>query len=64
MDEKQFYKVSDVAQIFEVTNFTARKWCREGLIKTIRLPGGEFRISHKALQDFANGKYGDKNVSS
>lgn len=52
-------KPSDVAKMFSVTVYTVRGWCKEGKIRSIKLPNGHTRIPHSAMVEYANQKYGD-----
>jgi len=48
--------IDDVAKKFNVNKETVRRWCRNGKIKYIKLPGdsgrGEYRFSPSDLQVF------------
>jgi len=48
--------IEDVAKMFNVNPETVRRWCRDGKIKFIKLPGdsgkGEYRFSTSDLQIF------------
>jgi len=48
------YTIDDIAKKFNVTSETVRRWCREGKIKFLKLPGqkGEYRFSEENINDF------------
>nr|WP_269140588.1 helix-turn-helix domain-containing protein [Archaeoglobus neptunius] len=39
-----FYTVKEVAGMLKVSERTVQKWCRNGVIRSVRLPGGQYRI--------------------
>ena len=40
----RFLSRKDVARLFGVSTSTVTRWAREGLLKTIRTPGGHYRF--------------------
>ncbi|MGD9129273.1 MAG: helix-turn-helix domain-containing protein [Candidatus Woesebacteria bacterium] len=57
MSELTYNKtIEDVAVMFNVNPETVRRWCRDGKIKFIKLPGdsgkGEYRFSESDLKIF------------
>ena len=48
---KIFYKVSEVASAFGLTNFTIHRWIREHKLKAIKL-GGSVRIRAEEVERF------------
>lgn len=57
MSELNYNKtIDDVAIMFNVNKETVRRWCRDGKIKFIKLPGnsgkGEYRFSKADILDF------------
>lgn len=59
--EDKYYSVKDVAQIFQVTEYTVRVWINETDDKKFKLAamkfGKSWRISKGALVDLANRMY-------
>lgn len=46
----RFLKTTEVAEILKVTPIAVAKWIREGKIKAVRLPGGQYRIPESELE--------------
>ena len=48
------YTIDNVAETFSVNPETIRRWCREGKMKFLKLPGekGEYRFSEGDIKDF------------
>lgn len=62
MDLDYKYSIEDVAKMFAVNPETVRRWCREGKIKFIKLPGkkSKYRFSETGIKEFiANSKDND-----
>lgn len=58
MNEK-LYKVSEVADLFEVTPATVRLWLREGTIEGVKIGRGHYwRIPESAVQSLATERHG------
>ena len=56
---KKFYTVSEIAVMFQVTEWTVRElWIKSGKLKATKI-GKQWRIPHEDLTAFANEKYGD-----
>lgn len=56
---KEFYSVSEVAQLLGKADFTVREWCRLGRVRAEKRRCGRGRtrdwmISHETLQDIRN----------
>jgi excisionase family DNA binding protein len=49
------YKVSQVAQEFNVSAHTIGRWIREEKIKAIKLPGGTYRIPTEEMERIRSG---------
>jgi excisionase family DNA binding protein len=49
MENKDFYKVSEVAKIMSVSRLTAYRWIKEGKIKVVRI-GKTMRIPRKEIE--------------
>lgn len=61
-EKLELLKVSQVAKIFSVTEWTVRTWLREGSIRGIKIAGashGHWRVTRKEIARFANERYGD-----
>lgn len=54
METEYKFTIDDVAETFNVTRETVRRWCREQKIGYIKLPGekGEYRFSQKNVDEF------------
>lgn len=54
MEADYRYTIDDVAETFNVNRETVRRWCREGRIEYIKLPGvkGEYRFSKGNVEKF------------
>lgn len=39
-----YYRLSEVAKIFNVSYVTIWRWCRDGKVETFTLPSGQRRI--------------------
>ena len=54
MDLDYKYSIEDVAKKFAVNPETVRRWCREGKIKYIKLPGkkSKYRFSETGIREF------------
>jgi len=46
---KEWMTSGEVARSLNMTDAAIRRWAREGLIETIRTPGGQYRFSRQAL---------------
>lgn len=46
---QRWVKASDVAEALDVSRKTVSSWIRDGRIKAIRTPGGQFRIPAEEL---------------
>jgi len=55
------FTIDDLANKFNVTPETVRRWCRSGLLQYKKLPGvkGEFRFSQKDIEDFLDSLQGN-----
>lgn len=53
------YSIEDVARKFSVNPETVRRWCRDGKIAYIQLPGkrSKYRFSEQAITDFVKNIY-------
>jgi len=54
MDLDYKFTIEDVAKKFTVNPETVRRWCREGKIKFIKLPGkkSKYRFSETGIREF------------
>ncbi len=46
---ERLVRLSEAAQVLGVTPQTLRRWGRRGLVKLVRLPGGELRVGSGQL---------------
>lgn len=53
-----FLSSDKIAELFDVTGYTARGWLREGLIKGIKV-NGRWKARKSEVMKFANEKYGE-----
>jgi excisionase family DNA binding protein len=44
------YTLKEAARVTKIGKETLRRACQEGLIKAVRLPNGEYRITESALE--------------
>ncbi len=59
--EDPFLTVDEIANIFKVTPYTVRHWCRDGeTLHGVKLPNGEWRVLKSEMVRLANAKYGEK----
>lgn len=47
---REYLKIHEVAELFNVGDKTVRRWVREGKLAFIRTPGGHIRIPADAFQ--------------
>jgi len=47
---KVLWKVSAVAEFFDVTVRTVRNWIAEGEVQTVRIPGGGVRVLRTSIE--------------
>lgn len=58
-EEHQFYKVSQVAEILQVSVGTVRSWIYDDKLEAYRLTDkSDWRIPHAALKQFTNKRFG------
>jgi excisionase family DNA binding protein len=48
--EMDVYTLKEAARVTKIGKETLRRACQEGLIKAVRLPNGEYRITDTALE--------------
>jgi excisionase family DNA binding protein len=46
----EVYTLKEASRVSKIGVETLRRACQEGLIKAVKLPGGEFRITETALE--------------
>lgn len=49
MEQDKLYKVIEVAEILNVSQVVIYKWCKEGILKCVRI-GGVLRIKESELK--------------
>lgn len=54
METKYPYTVEYLMEKLNVSGETVRRWCRDGRIKALKLPGskGKYRFSQEAIEEF------------
>ena len=61
MSEKM-YKVSEVADLFEVTPATVRVWLNDGILRGVKIGRGHYwRIPASAVEELATYRWGSEN---
>lgn len=53
-----FMTVDQVAEVFQVTPYTVRVWCKTKKIRAVKI-GKQWRIQRSDVQTFAQAQYGD-----
>lgn len=54
-----YYNVRDIATLFKVKEYTARKWLRDGEIENVINPGGKNNLARRSdVLAFGQRKYG------
>lgn len=48
----KIFTVSEISRIINVSRFSVLKWIKEGKIKSLQLPGGNYRVTRENLVDF------------
>lgn len=59
MADMKFYTVDSIAELFEMSRYTVRKWLRDGVIEGAVKVGGEWRVYENDLKKFAHGLIGE-----
>lgn len=54
-----FLTIGQVANIFQVKDYTVREWCKSGEIRATKI-GGQWRIRQSDMEAYVNKKYGEK----
>ncbi len=57
---KELLTPEEAARVLKVDPATIRAWLRAGQLKGIKLPGGFWRISEEALEEYISGKTASK----
>jgi excisionase family DNA binding protein len=55
---ERLYTTAEIATLFKVTQETVRNWIKQGKLKAIKPGGNHNRITHDALVEFTEHKYG------
>jgi predicted site-specific integrase-resolvase len=64
MNEK-LYKVSEVAELFEVTPATVRLWLNEGILYGVKIGKGYYwRIPQSSIENLATERWGSENQNA
>jgi len=53
IEEKEFYKAEDLAEVLDVNIMTIYRWIKSGKLKAYKI-GKEFRIDKVEFQNFLN----------
>lgn len=48
--KKEYYRVHEVARLFDVHNNTIYRWIEDGKLKVHKMPSGFIRISRKTIE--------------
>ena len=54
---EKIYTVREVAQMFDVTDWSIRMWMKQGKLKGQKI-GGRLYFTDKAIRDYANNRWG------
>jgi excisionase family DNA binding protein len=58
---ERLYKVSEVADLFEVTPATVRIWLNDGILNGVKIGKGHYwRIPASAVEELATFRWGDE----
>ena len=57
---KYMLNVKEAAEVFDVSEFTIREWCREGILEAVKPPGTKsWRIPRQSIEKLVQTKYGE-----
>lgn len=56
---EKLYTTKQVAEIFNVTEYTVREWLKEGTLVGIKTATDRWRVTESAIKKFANSRYGE-----
>ena len=57
---EELYTVSQIAKMFQVSDYTVRVWLKAGDMRGIKVGNGRWRVSRQELVRVANVKYGSE----
>jgi excisionase family DNA binding protein len=60
--EKSWVTSGEVARALNMTDAAIRRWAREGLVESIKTPGGQYRFRREAVSNLMKARYGPKVV--
>ena len=55
----KIFTVKEVADIFQVTEYTVREWLKDEKLVGFKIPGHQWRINEAEVRKFANQQYGE-----
>jgi excisionase family DNA binding protein len=58
--EKSWVSSGEVARALNMTNAAIRRWAREGLLESIKTPGGQYRFRREAVSNLTKQRSGPK----
>lgn len=53
-------RISEVADLLELSKWTLRRWCRKGLVEFDRTPTGRWRFTREQVDRLARALEGDR----
>jgi excisionase family DNA binding protein len=61
---ERFLTVGEVAEIFNVTDYTVRVWLKSGKLNGFKPAGQQWRITQSEVVAFANKQYGESSATN
>ena len=58
--EKSWVTSGEVARALNMTDAAIRRWAREGLVESIKTPGGQYRFRREAVSNLMKARYAPK----
>lgn len=55
---ERLYTVTEVHEMFQVTEWTVRQWVTKGKLKSSKI-NGRIYFTEAQIRDYANGRYGE-----
>jgi excisionase family DNA binding protein len=53
----KLYTVTEVAEVFQVSEYTVREWCKNGTLDAVK-PGKSWRVPESEVTRLAHERYG------
>lgn len=58
---EKLYTPSEVAELFQVTQYTIREWLKDGTLTGVKI-GSRWRIPQSSIEKLSTVKFGDTNA--